>query len=118
MTIDFGKNIAGWVKLRVRGEAGSKIVVKYSETINSDFSVNQENLRNARAMDEYILKGEGIEEYEPRFTYHGFRYVQIFVQSSCSLLNATAYRVNSSVSRSSLPENTIVAESVDVHMHI
>ncbi len=99
MTIDFGKNIAGWVKLRVRGEAGSKIVVKYSETINSDFSVNQENLRNARAMDEYILKGEGIEEYEPRFTYHGFRYAQIFVQSSCSLLNATAYRVNSSVSR-------------------
>lgn len=99
MTIDFGKNIAGWVKLRVRGEAGSKIVVKFAETINSDFSVNQENLRTARATDEYILKGEGIEEYEPRFTYHGFRYVQIFVQSNSSLLNATAYRVNSSVNR-------------------
>ena len=99
MTIDFGRNIAGWVRLRVRGEAGSKIVVKYAETINPDFSVNQENLRNARAMDEYILKGEGIEEYEPRFTYHGFRYVQIFVQSTSSLLNATAYRVNTSVTR-------------------
>lgn len=99
MTIDFGKNIAGWLRLRVRGEAGSKIVVKYSETINPDFTVNQDNLRNARAADEYILKGEGEEIYEPRFTYHGFRYAQIFVQSNCALLNATAYRVNSSVRR-------------------
>src|SRR5205823_3781473 len=40
-------------------------------------TVNQENLRSAKGQDEYILRGGEIESYEPRFTYHGFRYVQV-----------------------------------------
>lgn len=75
--IDLGQNIAGWARLRVRGEAGQRVTLKFAETIYPDGTVNQENLRNARAADVYILKGGEEETWEPRFTYHGFRYIQV-----------------------------------------
>jgi alpha-L-rhamnosidase len=74
---DTGQNLAGWARLRVRGERGTRVTLKFAETLYPDGSVNQENLRSARAADVYILKGEGIETWEPRFTYHGFRYIQL-----------------------------------------
>lgn len=77
-TLDMGQNFAGWGRLTIEGEAGDEIHMKFAEIINPDFSVNQANLRIARATDTYILKGQGIETYEPRFTYHGFRYIQVF----------------------------------------
>ncbi len=76
--VDFGQNFAGWVKLRVSGSAGDEIVMKFAELEHADHSVNQANLRSAKATDKYILNGEGEEEYEPSFTYHGFRYMQVF----------------------------------------
>jgi alpha-L-rhamnosidase len=51
--------------------------MRFSETLYDSGTVNQENLRTAAATDVYILKGGGEETWEPRFTYHGFRYVQI-----------------------------------------
>jgi len=77
-TLDFGKNFAGWVRLRISGEAGQAISIKPAELCHADGSVNTTSLRRARPMDTYILKGDGVEEWEPRFTYHGFRYAQIF----------------------------------------
>ena len=74
---DLGKNITGWARLRVRGEAGTRITLKFAETLQPDGTVNQENLRGARATDVYILKGGGEEIWEPHFTYHGFRYIQV-----------------------------------------
>jgi len=74
---DFGQNFAGWVQLRVSGPAGNKVVLKFSELLYENGTVNRENLRSAKAVDTYIVKGEGLEMYEPRFTYHGFRYVQL-----------------------------------------
>lgn len=74
---DAGRNLAGWVALQVTGQEGTKITVRYAETLYEDGTVNQENLRNAKSTDTYILKGEGVERWEPRFTYHGFRYFQI-----------------------------------------
>ena len=74
---DFGQNFSGWCRLSVSGPAGTEVVLKHAELIYPDGTVNQENLRSAKATDRYILKGEGTELYEPRFTYHGFRYVQI-----------------------------------------
>lgn len=76
--LDAGQNLAGWLELRTRAKAGTGIVMKFAETLNPDGSVNQENLRTARATDVYIAKGAGKEEmWEPSFTYHGFRYIQI-----------------------------------------
>lgn len=75
--IDLGQNIAGWVRLRVRGERGTRVSLRFAEMLYPDGTINQENLRNARAEDVYILKGVGDETWEPRFTYHGFRYIQV-----------------------------------------
>lgn len=74
---DAGRNLAGWVALKVNGKAGDKISIRYAETLYKDGTVNQENLRNAKSTDTYILKGGSVETWEPAFTYHGFRYFQI-----------------------------------------
>ncbi len=74
---DFGQNFSGWCRLKVKGAEGTEVILKHAELLNEDGTVNQANLRSARATDKYILKGQGTETYAPRFTYHGFRYVQI-----------------------------------------
>ncbi len=74
---DFGQNFSGWVRLKVRGEAGEKVKIRHAETLYDDGTINVENLRGARATDTYILKGGDAEIYEPRFTYHGFRYAEL-----------------------------------------
>jgi alpha-L-rhamnosidase len=74
---DFGQNHAGWARLEVTAEAGTRIILKFAEILGSDGFVDQSNLRAARATDTYIARGEGVEVFEPRFTYHGFRYVQV-----------------------------------------
>lgn len=73
---DFGQNFSGWCQLKVSGAAGTKVTLKHAEVLFPDGTVNQQNLRSAKATDTYILRGGGTEIYEPRFTYHGFRYVQ------------------------------------------
>jgi alpha-L-rhamnosidase len=75
--VDFGQNFSGWCRLRVKGSSGTKVTLKHAEVLFENGLVNQQNLRTARATDTYVLKGEGVEVYEPRFTYHGFRYVQV-----------------------------------------
>jgi alpha-L-rhamnosidase len=74
---DMGQNFSGWVELRVSGPRGHEVRLRHSELLYENGMINQENLRSARAEDVYILKGEGVETYQPRFTYHGFRYVEL-----------------------------------------
>jgi len=74
---DLGQNVAGWVRLIVRGEAGTRITLRHSERLNPDGTLYTENLRRARATDVYILRGTGEEVWEPRFTFHGFQYVEV-----------------------------------------
>jgi alpha-L-rhamnosidase len=75
---DMGQNFSGWVRLKVRGPRGTTVRVRHAELVYDDGTLNVENLRSARATDYYTLKGSGeLEIYEPRFTYHGFRYVEI-----------------------------------------
>lgn len=76
-TLDFGKNFTGWVRIRVSGKAGEQITLKPAEEMNADGSIDPTSLRNAHPVDVYILKGGESEIWEPRFTYHGFRYVQV-----------------------------------------
>ena len=75
--LDTGQNLAGWAMLTVQGPRGAQVTLRYAESVYDDGTVNQENLRSARAQDTYILKGEDVEIWEPRFTYHGFRYIQV-----------------------------------------
>lgn len=75
---DFGQNFTGWVKLILKTyEPGIEVKIKHSELINEDGTLNLSTNRTALATDVYITKGIGFEEYEPRFTYHGFRYIEI-----------------------------------------
>jgi alpha-L-rhamnosidase len=74
---DLGRNMVGWVRLKVAGEAGTEVTLRHAEALNPDGTIYTTNLRSARATDRYVLKGEGEEVYEPRFTFHGFRYVEV-----------------------------------------
>ena len=74
---DLGQNFSGWIRLKVKGNAGDKVVMHFAEMLNADGTAYTANLRSARAVDTYILKGGAEEVWEPRFTFHGFRYVQI-----------------------------------------
>lgn len=74
---DMGQNIVGWCRLRVSGPRGATVTLRHSETLNKDRSLYVANLRSARATDTYTLASAGSETWEPRFTYHGFRYVEI-----------------------------------------
>jgi alpha-L-rhamnosidase len=74
---DLGQIISGWARLQVSGPSGTPVRMRFAELLYPDGTINRENLRSARAEDLYILKGDGEEVYEPRFTYHGFRYVEV-----------------------------------------
>ena len=74
---DMGRNMVGWVRLKVEGEAGTEVTLRHAEALNPDGTIYTTNLRAARATDRYVLKGEGEEVYEPSFTFHGFRYVEV-----------------------------------------
>jgi len=74
---DFGQNFTGWVRLTVSGPCGTEVKLRHTELLFSDGMINPIPNRGAKATDTYVLKGKGIEVYEPRFTYHGFRYVEV-----------------------------------------
>jgi alpha-L-rhamnosidase len=75
---DLGQNFAGIVQLKVHGEpAGQKIVMRFGEMLNADGTLYTFNLRTVRALDTYICRGDKEEIWSPRFTFHGFRYVEV-----------------------------------------
>jgi len=74
---DFGQNFSGWTRLRVEGPMGVEVRMRHAELLNDDGTLNVGPNENAEATDVYILRGGGPEVYEPRFTYHGFRYVEL-----------------------------------------
>ena len=76
---DLGQNMVGRVRLHVRGKAGQVVRLRFAEMLNAaDGTIYTENLRAARQTDHYILRGDPRgETWESRFTFHGFRYVEI-----------------------------------------
>ncbi|GAA2073710.1 family 78 glycoside hydrolase catalytic domain [Actinomadura alba] len=74
---DLGQNMVGAVRLKVSGEAGRKVTLRHAEVLNTDGTIYTANLRSAKATDTYVLRGGDTETYEPEFTFHGFRYVEV-----------------------------------------
>ncbi|MFM2082736.1 MAG: hypothetical protein RL380_1427, partial [Verrucomicrobiota bacterium] len=74
---DMGQNMVGWCQLTVRGAAGDTVKLRHAETLQPDGSLYMANLRGARVTDSYTLRGGDTEVWQPRFTYHGFRYVEV-----------------------------------------
>lgn len=99
--IDFGQNLVGWVHVNVDGPAGTEIVLRHAEVLEHG-ELGTRPLRMAEATDRYRLRGGGPEEWEPSFTYHGFRYVEVsgWPGSSEPLEGLTAVVVHSDMTRS------------------
>ena len=74
--VDFGQNLTGWLRIKVDGPAGTRVRIRHGEVLAADGSLYTDNLRTARATDEFTAAG-GPEVLEPRFTLHGFRYAEI-----------------------------------------
>ena len=76
-TFDLGQNMVGVVRLKVAAEAGTVITLHHAEMLNADGTVYTTNLRGAPSVDVYICRGGGTEIWQPQFTFHGFRYVEV-----------------------------------------
>ncbi|MEU4160870.1 glycoside hydrolase family 78 protein [Actinoplanes sp. NPDC026670] len=75
--VDFGQNISGWVRITVTGTAGQTVTLRHAELLTPAGELDVETNRTAQATDRYTLRGEGQETWEPRFTFHGFRYTEV-----------------------------------------
>ena len=74
--LDFGQNLVGHVRLRVSGEAGTELVLRHAEVLEHG-ELGTRPLRVARQTDRYVLRGGREEIWEPEYTIHGFRYVEV-----------------------------------------
>jgi len=82
---DLGQNMVGWCRIKLRGKRGQRIRLRHGEMLNADGTLYRDNLRipkdggplGARQEDTYFCRGEGEERFEPHFTFHGFRYVEV-----------------------------------------
>jgi len=74
---DMGQNFSGRAHITVEAPRGTTFSIRFGEVLNTDGTVYQANLRSARSTEYYTCKGGGPESWEPRFTFHGFRYVEI-----------------------------------------
>lgn len=77
--LDIGQNMAGWLRIRIKGEAGDTIKLRFAEGLDANGQLYIKNLRDARSTDTYVVSGHEKPEttWAPRFVYHGFRYVEI-----------------------------------------
>lgn len=97
---DFGQNFAGRVRIHFKGKPGAVIRMRFGEMVNHDKTLYVDNLRDAISTDTYVMKGAKREVWEPKFTFHGFRYVEV---SGCpvapNLKNLTGVVIGSDTSR-------------------
>jgi alpha-L-rhamnosidase len=75
--LDMGQNMVGWLRMKVKGKKGDQIKLRFAETINPDGTIYLANIRGALVTDTYTLGVDGEKIWEPSFTYHGFRFVEI-----------------------------------------
>ena len=74
--VDFGQNLVGWVRMKVKGAAGTKIKLSHAEVLDKAGNFYTTNLRSARSENTYILNGSE-QVFEPHFSFQGFRYVKL-----------------------------------------
>ncbi len=91
--VDMGQNMVGWLRLRLNGPAGVTLEIRHAEVLDAHGMLYTANLRGAAQRDDYTLRGGGEEIFEPRFTFHGFRYAEITVfmraRKNCEVENNT-----------------------------
>jgi alpha-L-rhamnosidase len=90
--LDAGQNVAGWVRLTVRGRAGDTVTVRHAEILDASGELFTAALRTAKATDSYVLGEDGESTLEPVFTFHGFRYAEV---AGADVVSATAVAISS-----------------------
>lgn len=83
---DIGQNMAGILRVRIRGVRGAVLRFRHGEMLREDGSLYTENLRSAQAEDTYICRGGGEEVFQPLFTFHGFRYAEVTIEGEAGIL--------------------------------
>ncbi len=76
-TFDMGQNMVGVVRLTIDAPKGTKITIRHAEMLNPDGTIYTTNLRGAPSVDTYVCNGSSTETWQPMFTFHGFRYVEL-----------------------------------------
>jgi alpha-L-rhamnosidase len=74
---DLGQNMVGWARIRVPAEKGKTVTIRFAEMLKDDGTLYTENYRSAESTDTYTAAATGTVEWEPHFTFHGFRYVEL-----------------------------------------
>ncbi|MEX1031542.1 MAG: family 78 glycoside hydrolase catalytic domain [Paenibacillaceae bacterium] len=77
VVIDMGQNMVGWMRFSVEATAGTRIVLQHAEVLDKEGNFYTANLRSAKQTIEFISKGNGMESFEPSFSFQGFRYVKV-----------------------------------------
>jgi alpha-L-rhamnosidase len=96
--VDFGQNITGHVRLEAQGPSGTTVTIRHAEVLDADGELYTANLRTAAATDAVTLQGVASEVFEPRFTFHGFRFAEISgYPGSLSADRVTARALSSAV---------------------
>lgn len=101
LTVDFGQETVGWVKIKIKAAAGTVIKMRYAEFLNdsgdlergndgAEGSVYTVNLRSALGKAYYVANGSDVEEYRPTFTFFGYRYVEISANADVEFVDITA----------------------------
>ncbi|QIL41910.1 family 78 glycoside hydrolase catalytic domain [Pedobacter sp. HDW13] len=75
--LDMGQNMVGWLQIKVKGQKGKQVKLRFAESLQENGELFTANLRNAKCTDLYTFKGNEAESWEPTFAYRGFRYVEI-----------------------------------------
>ena len=97
VAFDGCQNIAGWLRLTVRGKAGDRVVVRHAEVLEPDGSLHIRSLRSAKATDEYVLADDARDVLEPTFSFHGFRYAE--VETDAEIVDAQFVAISSAIDR-------------------
>ena len=92
---DFGQNCGAYARVAVRGPAGARVRVEFSEVLGPKREFDNRNYRSARAEQRYTLKGEGVETYAPLFTFFGFRYARVTLSGGAELVDIRQVPVTS-----------------------
>ncbi len=75
--LDMGQNMVGWLQIKVKGQKGKQVKLRFAESLQENGELFTANLRNAKCTDLYTFKGSEPELWEPTFAYRGFRYVEL-----------------------------------------
>jgi len=78
--VDVGQNISGWLRIKVKATAGSKLTAKHAEVLEPNGDIHTKALRFARATDSWIFANDGEFDLEPKQTFHGFQYADLIVE--------------------------------------